>query len=212
MHDTYFSYIDSLGDGSIRMMRTSDTEREFVAVKGVVPVPTLLRGRVANVIEELRTVVEHVLMTAVEAALGRDMSSREQAAIEMPHRDSPEKLIAWAGDRRRSSLGPIHTGGDLFGRLDALQPYDRTARPELHPLSLIAEFSNETKHRRPLRIAVLSGSTRRVPTLSLSLMLNCLGRCSQATCSGASRWASELQCRCSQACASGYRRQGSGQT
>ena len=157
VHDTYFAYVDGLGDGPIKMMRTSDKEREFVTVKAIVPVPTLLRGRVAKAIEELRAVLEHVLMSEVEAALGRSMTSKEQLAVEMPHRDSHAKLVAWSADKRRSTLSPIHAEGDLFDRLDALQPYNRAARPELHPLSLIAEFSNETKHRRPLRIAVLPG-------------------------------------------------------
>lgn len=153
--DSYFAYID--GDGPIRLEPVTDERREYVTVKGVKPVPTALSRRAATVIEDLRAVLEHVLMAELEATLGRPMTSKEEKAIELPHFATREALIRWSKDKRRSTLHQLHEGSPFFDRIDKLQPYNRTARPDLHPLHLLADLSNESKHRRPLKIGVLLG-------------------------------------------------------
>lgn len=150
--DIYFDYNN---DSPIEPASRIEGAREVVYVKRIRPAPMGLVHGLGSALEGLRDRVENTLMAELEALLGRNLTKKEAKAVEVPHLNSHGALLAWSNAKRRSTLHPLHQGGALFDRVERLQPYHRVQDPERHPLRMLAELTNELKHQRPLKVAVL---------------------------------------------------------
>ncbi|RJT97040.1 hypothetical protein D6T65_15130 [Arthrobacter frigidicola] len=112
----------------------------------------------ADAVNQLRSAIEHALYAEVEHLTGRSLDERESQAIEMPIKTDAAGLKDWFQHRRRRSLPVLHSDGSLGQRIEALQPYHQAPDHQVHPLKLLAEYSNLSKHRTPAVAAVRLGA------------------------------------------------------
>ncbi|GIE36075.1 hypothetical protein Ait01nite_091200 [Actinoplanes italicus] len=143
--------------GPLTFTNIGDGHLAHVTVTAVAPLPSAVSRNAAAALTQLRAAIEHTLFAEVEQQLGRPLSAGEGRRIEMPTCARDADLIAWANDRRRASITPLHVGAPLFERIRRLQPYQHP-RPDDHPLRVLAEHTNLAKHRTPAVAATLLGA------------------------------------------------------
>lgn len=118
------------------------------------PLPEAVPRLASDAFNQMRSAVEHALYAEVEHLVGRKLDSEEAKGIEMPVKTDEPALAEWAGQKRRKTLPVLHLSGALGGRIADLQPYD----DDSHPLRVLAEHTNLSKHRMPAAAALRLGA------------------------------------------------------
>lgn len=131
--------------------------REDVLVGSMAPIPQSVPRQAADVINQLRSALEHAISAEVEHLMGRPLEPAEEQAIEMPVPKSHPGLSEWFRHKRRRSLPVLHADGVLGQRIASLQPPFGTEEDQIHPLRVLAEHSNLSKHRKPAEYALRLG-------------------------------------------------------
>lgn len=131
--------------------------REDVVLSSVAPVPQSVPRDAAAAINELRNALEHALSAEAAHLLGRPLEAAEAQAIEMPVLKGEAALAGWFNHGRRRSLPVLHADGVLGKRIAELQPPFGSDQDAGHPLRVLAEHSNLSKHRRPAEYGLRLG-------------------------------------------------------
>jgi hypothetical protein len=127
--------------------RFTETE-EQVVLEGIRPLPQAAPRLFADALNQARNSIEHALFAEVLYRLNRPLTPDESKAVEIPASDTREKFELWAKHKHRASIGLFAPGDDLYERILRLQPFQRQDRDQ-HPLRLLVEHTNFTKHREP---------------------------------------------------------------
>jgi hypothetical protein len=118
-------------------------DRFRLEVAAINPLPAIISRLAADILNGLRGALEHTLMAEVVSAVGRPLSAAEERAVEFP---VTTDVAGWVRKHRgRKSNEALAADGDIVKRILALQPGD----DESHPLRLLVEHTNYTKHRLP---------------------------------------------------------------
>lgn len=128
-----------------------------LTVAATSPIPQVVPRLAADALNQLRSAVEHVVFAEIEQVAGRPLSPQEARSIEMPAAATPDDFDRWLKRGPRKNLAPLQTGADLCERIRALQPFHRQD-PVDHPLRVLVEHTNWSKHRTPLVAATLLGA------------------------------------------------------
>lgn len=131
--------------------------REDVILSSIAPIPQSVPRDAASAINELRNALEHAVSSEVEYLLGRSLDAGEAKAIEMPIPKGQADLAEWFKHKRRRTLTVLHADGTLGKRIAELQPPFGTDQDASHPLRVLAEHSNLSKHRKPAEYALRLG-------------------------------------------------------
>ena len=144
--DLHFAHLEA---GAFEPQDIVDGATTRVRVKSVREMPAALPRIVADILNQLRSAVEHVLLVEVRRAEGRSLSPTEERALEMPTAASAPDFAAWPTSHRgRKSLTCLRPGAPMYQRIESLMPFHRRD-PESHPLRALAAFTNAAKHRAP---------------------------------------------------------------
>lgn len=122
--------------------------REEVVVRSVRPIPEAVSRLASDALNQLRSAMEHALYAEVEHLMGRSLDASEAQAIEMPVKTTPEALKVWFNHKRLRTLPELQAAGILGKRVEALQPFNADD-DQAHPLKVLAEHTNLSKHRMP---------------------------------------------------------------
>ncbi|MGX5716794.1 hypothetical protein [Arthrobacter sp. MAHUQ-56] len=131
--------------------------REDVLIKAIAPIPESVPRLASDALNQLRSALEHALFAEVVQLTGRELTQEEAQAIEMPVARDPKALADWFKHRRRRTLPELQESGVLGRRVVALQPHE-AADEQSHPLKVLAEYTNHSKHRMPAIAAVRLGT------------------------------------------------------
>lgn len=131
--------------------------REEVVVRSVKPIPEAVSRLAPDALNQLRSAMEHALYAEVEHLMGRSLDASEAQAIEMPVKTTPEALKVWFNHKRLRTLPELQAAGILGKRVEALQPFNADD-DQAHPLKVLAEHTNLSKHRMPAVAAVRLGT------------------------------------------------------
>ncbi|BCW36049.1 hypothetical protein StoSoilA2_21050 [Arthrobacter sp. StoSoilA2] len=118
------------------------------------PLPEAIPRLAADALNQLRSALEHALYAEVEHLSERGLEPEEAKGIELPVAKDEQALREWARHRRRRSLPVLHLDGVLGRRIEELQAYGDTS----HPLRVLAEHTNLSKHRMPAAAALRMGA------------------------------------------------------
>lgn len=129
---------------------------DHLVLASIAPVPEAIPRLTADAINQLRSAIEHALFAEVQHQMGRPLSLPEAQLVEMPAKENNEKLLAWMRDRRRATLTVLHQDSTIGERIELLQPY-HDADESIHPLRVLSEHSNFSKHRMPVVAAARLG-------------------------------------------------------
>jgi hypothetical protein len=143
------------GTLSLENVAVGNTARLTVA--GVAPVPQAVVRLTADALNQLRSALEHAAYAEVVHQVGRPLNPQEARSIEMPATVTTDDFNKWLKHRHRSSLAPLQSGATLCERIRDLQPFQRREREE-HPLRILVEHTNWSKHRTPSVAATLVGA------------------------------------------------------
>lgn len=134
--------------GPFELETVANEDVEDVRIAGLRPIPPVVSRLTADVLNNLRNVLEHTVFGAVEHDLGRPMTKSEARSIEVPSSESESAFDAWLSDKRRAGMGPLQPGSPLAVALRAIQPFAWQGS-DTSPLSLLVEHTNAAKHRSP---------------------------------------------------------------
>lgn len=126
-------------------------------IEAIAPIPESVPRLASDALNQLRSALEHALFAEVVQLTGRELTQEEAQAIEMPVAKDPKALVDWFKHRRRRTLPVLQESGVLGGRVAALQPHE-AADEQSHPLKVLAEYTNHSKHRMPAVAAVRLGT------------------------------------------------------
>lgn len=126
--------------------RRGDVEELFIAT--VRPLPALVPRRAADILTQLRAVLEHVNFSEVSATVGRVLSESEERSLEMPASSTAGAFDKWVADKRRRAIPVLQAGAPLLEAIRRLQPFS-WAGPDDSPLRVLADHTNTIKHRAP---------------------------------------------------------------
>ncbi|KQT98369.1 hypothetical protein [Sanguibacter sp. Leaf3] len=141
-------------DGPLDLIEVPVDGRSETRISGIRPVPRAIALYAADALTTLRAAIEHTLYAEVEYQLGRKMRDREPGSISMPASDTLGDFADWEKKGAKRMPAPILPGSVLHQRIQSLQPYQRYAAPEAHPLHRLAAYTNLSKHRSPTVAAV----------------------------------------------------------
>ncbi|TFD01315.1 hypothetical protein E3T28_07095 [Cryobacterium sinapicolor] len=127
-----------------------------VTITKVQPFPEGIARVFADATTQLRAAIEHTIFAEVEHSLGRDLSPEEAQTIEMPARLTEESFTSWLGHSKRKLIPAFAPGAALSTRVSRLQPF-HDVDPTVHPMRLLAEYTNFAKHRAPAITTVRVG-------------------------------------------------------
>lgn len=136
--------------------------REEVVLQDVSPLPEAIPRLAADAFNQLRSALEHALFSEVQHLMGRQLEVEEAKALELPVPKDEDALADWYKHRRRRTLPVLHANGVLGQRIKQLQPFQENS----HPLRLLAEYTNLSKHRTPVEVATRLG--RIVPDFNVT--------------------------------------------
>lgn len=138
-------------------------------VDSVAPIPKKVPLLVADALVVLRNAIEHTLFAEIQHRDGT-LDVKGARAVEMPAMQSYETFQDWVKSRAKNGSPSLQRGSELLKRIDCLQPYHRTIKPEEHPMALLALHTNHAKHRAPaltaVRLAAVQREDRSPPSLS----------------------------------------------
>ncbi|WP_433249002.1 hypothetical protein ACQPYK_01560 [Streptosporangium sp. CA-135522] len=128
-----------------------------MTVTGVAPLPQAMVRLASDALNQLRSTLEHVLYAEIEHRVSVPLTSGQARGVEMPCVLSADKLREWATKGARRDVGVLHPGTDLYRRITDLQPFQRRDF-QAHPLKVLVEHTNHSKHRTPSIAATLIGA------------------------------------------------------
>lgn len=142
--------------GPLEFDNVLDGDRRHVTVVSIAALPAIVSRCVADALTQMRAAIEHTVYAEAEHQLGRTLSDREARCIEMPACIDYGDFDKWLRNRGRPELPPLRRGAPLVKRMERLQPYHRRDASQ-HPLRILAEHTNQMKHRSPAVAATLVG-------------------------------------------------------
>jgi hypothetical protein len=131
--------------------------REDVLIRAISPIPEAVPRLTSDALNQMRSAIEHALFAEVGHLTGRKLEPEESQAIELPVAKDHKALSEWFKHKRRRTLPVLQSSGVLGGRIAALQPYESDDE-QSHPLKVLAEHTNHSKHRMPAVAAVRLGT------------------------------------------------------
>jgi hypothetical protein len=137
---------------AVELRETRINERFRLEVAAIAPLPAKFSRLTADILNGLRAALEHTLMAETIAVAGRSLTRDEERAVEFP---AMSDLPSWARHRHRRSHGAYEPGSALHERIRELQPGDDAG----HPLRLLIEYTNLTKHRVPAVVMTRQAAT-----------------------------------------------------
>lgn len=149
----HYAHLDA---GALDFEDVVDGDTTTVTIKSVRPIPAALGRVFADILNQLRAAVEHVLLVEVARDMGRELTGAEESAIEMPTSMTSDALLRWAANSRRKTLTTLHVGRPTYRRVEQLMPLQRRV-PDDHPMRVLARHTNSAKHRTPVVAAALVG-------------------------------------------------------
>jgi hypothetical protein len=138
---------DYLQPGPLQFETVVGDGLAHVVIAAVHPLPLAVARYTADALTTLRAAIEHTLYAEVEDRLGRSLVGAERQAVEMPACTTAEDFSAWLKNRGRSKLVPF-ADRELVKRIEDLQPF-QMRDPDDHPMRVLAEHTNFSKHRAP---------------------------------------------------------------
>lgn len=154
MGDALYSYLKV---GPFELEGRIVGERQELAVRSVSPIPEAVPRLASDALNQLRSAMEHALYAEVEHLMGHSLDASEAQAIEMPVKTSPAALRDWFKHKRLRTLPVLQASGVLGRRIEPLQPFTGED-DQAHPLKVLAEHTNLSKHRMPAVAAVRLGT------------------------------------------------------
>ena len=149
---------DYTKQGTLTLKNVTVGNTARVTVAGVAPVPQAVPRLTADALNQLRSTLEHVVYAEVGyTRSGAPLNPQEARSIEMPAAATTDDFDKWLSHRHRKDLIPLQPGAPLCERLRDLQPFQRQ-EPEEHPLRILVEHTNWSKHRTPSVAAALIGA------------------------------------------------------
>lgn len=148
---------DFLAAGPLDFENRVNDGRDHVLVKNIAPIPEAVPRLASDALNQMRAAIEHALFAEVGHLTGRKLEPEEAQAVEMPVAKDHKALSEWFKHRRRRALPVLQASGVLGDRIAALQPYMATDA-QSHPLKVLAEHTNHSKHRMPAVAAVRLGT------------------------------------------------------
>jgi len=128
-----------------------------VRIKAIAPIAEAVPRLASDAMNQMRSALEHAVFAEVVQLTGRELTQEEAQAIEMPVKTDENTLAERFKHRRRRTLPVLQASGDIGRRIAALQPYDVDDQ-QSHPLKVLAEYTNHSKHRMPAVAAVRLGT------------------------------------------------------
>lgn len=156
-------------DGIFQLREVPMVTHSRTVVASISPVPRKVPLLVADALVMLRNAIEHTLFAEIQH---RDGALGEKAArvVEMPAAQSWEAFQSWVRGRAKNGPPSLQRGSELIKRIERLQPFHRTVKPEEHPMALLAAHTNHSKHRAPavtaVRLAAAHREDRTPPSMS----------------------------------------------
>ncbi|WP_409047080.1 hypothetical protein AB2L57_10825 [Microbacterium sp. HA-8] len=147
---------DYLAADPLQLASTYSDGMEHLVLTGVDPLPEAVPRLFADALNNARNLIEHALYAEVGDRLSRELTDLESKAVEIPATSSPESFETWTRHKNRKSTGLFVAGGELASRIERLQPYHRQDHT-VHPLKLLVEYTNASKHREPVVSVVRLG-------------------------------------------------------
>lgn len=141
--------LDHTRQGTVTMEDTVDGDTVAMTVTGVAPLPQAVVRLASDALNQLRSTIEHVLYAEVEHRINGPLTSGQARNVEMPCTLSTDKLNEWATNGPRRGVGVLQPGTDLYRRIADLQPFRRPKDSQAHPLKVLVEHTNHSKHRAP---------------------------------------------------------------
>lgn len=154
------------GSGAITLRQVERTAGTYdVEIASIRPVPPLTAMLFSEAVHHLRAAVDNTVFYVAEKEHGEPFTREQARVVSMPVYEQPEKFDkaikqVSSGKNAIPAFGPDSTLGK---RIASLQPYnDDAVLPSmspllasmigvevanLHPLSLLRDYSNEDKHR-----------------------------------------------------------------
>lgn len=129
---------------------------DHLTLASIAPIPEAVPRLTADAINQMRSAIEHALFAEVEFQMGRPLNSDEAQMVEMPAKRDNDNLLLWMRHKRRRTLTVLHEDSVLGKRIALLQPYHQVDQ-ETHPLRILIEHSNFSKHRMPAVAAARVG-------------------------------------------------------
>ena len=148
---------DFLESGPLEFENRTVDGREDVLIRSIAPVPEVVPRLAADALNQMRSAIEHALFAEVCHLTGRKLEAEEAQAVEMPVKKDEQALTEWFKHKRRRTLPVLQSSGVLGVRIGALQPYESVGE-QSHPLKVLAEHTNLSKHRMPAVAAVRLGT------------------------------------------------------
>ncbi len=134
--------------GTLGLKEVVDNSAIHITVDSVAPLPEAIPRLASDALNQLRSTLEHIVYAEILHRLGRPLTPKEARSIEMPASLTADAFDNWLTQDPRKKLPPLHAGTPLHRRLHALQPFQRKD-PEAHPLRILVEHTNWSKHRTP---------------------------------------------------------------
>lgn len=122
-------------------------------VVGLAPIPPKVPLLVADALVSLRNAVEHTLYAEVEHRDG-ELDDQAGRLVQMPAARSYADFQRWIDGRKKNGPPALQRGSDLLRRIGGLQPFHRLKNAQDHPMALLADHTNHSKHRAPAITAV----------------------------------------------------------
>ncbi|MFC0039556.1 hypothetical protein [Actinomadura rayongensis] len=129
-----------------------------LTVTGVAPLPQAVARLTSDALNQLRSTLEHVLYAEVEHRVEVPLTNEQARSLEIPATLAADKLRDWATRKPRKEIAVLQPETDLYRRIAHLQPFQRRDS-DAHPLKVLAEYTNHSKHRAPAVAAVQVGAT-----------------------------------------------------
>ncbi|WP_410646436.1 hypothetical protein [Amycolatopsis sp. cmx-4-54] len=146
--DLLFEY-HTQSDGVFGLREVPAGPVSRTVVVRVAPIPRKVPLLVADALVALRAALEHALFAEVEFADGAPLDEKAAQLVEMPASHTYEKFEKWRKNRARHGPLSLRAGSELLRRVAGLQPFQRPAEPQMHPLARLVLHTNHAKHRTP---------------------------------------------------------------
>lgn len=167
--DTLFDYIQQ---GPFIVENRTHNGRSEMVLQRVNPIPEVVPRLAVDALNQLRSAIEHALYAEVEHLEQRTLSDDEAKHIEMPIAELPTYLTGWCNHKWRRGIPSLQENGLLGSRIKLLQPAE-AQDPQVHPLQLLAKYTNLGKHRMPV---IAAARLERIESLSSNDNLEIRGK------------------------------------
>ena len=131
--------------------------RKDVLVRRISPIPEAVPRLVSDVLRLLHASIDHALLAEIEHLTARALTPAEVQAVGMPVMEDRATLAAWVSQTHLRTLPALQTSGPLRTRIESLQPFAH-ADQQRHPLKVLAEYNDLSKHRMPAVAVVRLGT------------------------------------------------------